>query len=261
MDEHYFILDMLLEQGRNDVELRYNTNTSNLTYKGKNVLDYWRKWDPNKIEVWPSIDEIGPRAELIRSGTIWPEVEANLKQIAELDILIRPGITTGAMNVFRLPEIVEYLISIGVIKEKYNYQNWFINMLVYPVHYHFSIFSDKFRAEIHTKLTNWIETMKVKYNTDLTEKFTYLFHHLSMPYDPKARQDFLWTTKKLDAIRGENIFEVIPEMKDTLVAPEPAPEEFAVKQNVVYSFVRCTCGKTKHKAGQCDGSHDSDESV
>jgi radical SAM protein with 4Fe4S-binding SPASM domain len=148
MSEHWKILDMLLEQNKTNVKLSYNTNASTLTYGGKNVLDYWRQWDNKKIEVWPSIDEIGSRAELIRSGTVWPKVENNIINISQLtNVVVRPGMTIGAWNVFRLPEIIEHLLEIGVINKKHHYQNWFINLLQYPTHYHVSILPDTFKEE------------------------------------------------------------------------------------------------------------------
>jgi len=254
MDEHYYILDMLLEQGRTDVYICYNTNTSNLTYKGKNVIDYWKKWNPDKISIWPSIDEIGPRAELIRKGTIWSDVEDNLKQMAKLDIEIRPGLTISAFNVFRLPEILDHLMSLNVIQEKRKLENWFINLLEYPRHYHVTILSDKFKEEITAKIKNYIEQIKTAHNIDLSEKFIYILHQLSLPHDPKQRKIFVDITAKLDKIRNENTYEVIPEMRDCLnetvtVAP--------VQAKVVYSWTQCTCGQSKSQDGSCDGSHNN----
>jgi len=233
MDEHYFILDTLLEQGRTDVFICYNTNTSNLKYKGKNVLDYWRKWDPDKISVWPSIDEIGPRAELIRKGTIWADVEANLKAMSELDIEVRPGMTISAFNVFRLPEMIEHLIYIGVIKEKHNYQNWFINLLETPIQYHVSILSDNFRQQITDKLNAFIEKMKQTYNADYTDKFAYIKHQLTLPHNAEAKKTFIEMTEKLDKIRDEKTYDVIPELNDVFLIDVPPlkkaddTEEFA----------------------------------
>ena len=63
MPEHWQILDMLVENNRFDVKISYNTNALTLTHKNKNAIDYWKQWPPGKVQVWPSIDEIGKRAE------------------------------------------------------------------------------------------------------------------------------------------------------------------------------------------------------
>ena len=68
---------VLDENKRYNVNISYATNLSVLKYKNKNALDYWVKWEC-RILLMPSIDEIGERAELMRSGTNWRNFEANL---------------------------------------------------------------------------------------------------------------------------------------------------------------------------------------
>ena len=213
MPEHWQALDLLVEHKRFDVKISYNTNASTWVYGKKNALDYWRLWEPGKLEVWPSIDEIGERAELIRSGTVWSKMEANLKELTTLDnITIRPGMTIGAWNVRRLPVIINHLIDIGVINKKHNHQNFFINLLEHPTHYHVHILPDDYRRETIAELKEFIASHNKKYNTSVDHAFTHIIHELEKPHDPKAAKHFLWNSKQVDDIRGENIFEVIPEL-------------------------------------------------
>lgn len=215
MDEHWKILDMLVENRRFDVRLAYNTNCSVLTYGKKNVMDYWAMWEWGKVEVWPSIDEIGARAELIRSGTVWPKVEQNLKDLTKLkNIIMRPGITVGAWNVFRLPEIIRYLVDIGVIiPGPLQYKNFFINLLEHPTHYHVHILSDAHRKDTIKKLNSFIKEHNAKYETDLSHLFTHILHELEKPRDMESVLKFLKVTEQVDTIRNENIFDVIPEIE------------------------------------------------
>ena len=218
MPEHWQILDMLVENEKFDVKISYNTNASVLSYNKKNVLDYWSKWNPGRIEVWPSIDEIGDRAELIRAGTVWSKVEENLKEMSKLDnIIVRPGLTIGAWNVFRLPEIITYLVEIGVVKSNqkfgYQYDNFFINMLMDPKYYHVRILPDNFKKETVIKLENFIKEFNDKYSADIAKRFTYILHELKTPFDAMSAKKFTETSRSLDYIRNENIFETIPEMQ------------------------------------------------
>lgn len=214
MPEHWQILDMLIEHKRYDVRICYNTNTSILTYGKKNVLDYWKQWEEWKIEVWPSIDEIGERAELIRSGTDWPKVEQNLKAITALDnVWIRPGITVGAWNVRRIPVIINYLIDIGVVKAKYNYQNFFFNILQHPEYYHVHILPDWYRKETIKELKEFVSDYNKKYNTTIDHLFVHILHELEKPRDTNMAKMFVEATDRLDNLRNENLFNVIPEMK------------------------------------------------
>ena len=218
MDEHWQILEMLTEKKRFDVKISYNTNASVLTYGKKNVLDYWRQWNFGKLEIWPSIDEIGERAELIRSGTVWSKVESNLMELTALDnAIVRPGITVGAWNVGRFPEIIEHLISIGVVRKHpktdfINYNNFFINLLEHPPHYHVSILPYEYRQATIRKLEAWTKDHNEKYNTNIDHLMTHIIHELKKPTDMKAAKRFVTVTDQLDKLRGEDTYETIPEM-------------------------------------------------
>ena len=85
MEDHWYILELLKKYKRFNVRIMYNTNMSKLEHKGKSVLDYWKLWDKGKIEVWPSLDEFGERAELVRSGTVWPRTAKNIETIIGLN--------------------------------------------------------------------------------------------------------------------------------------------------------------------------------
>ena len=219
MPEHWQILDMLVAKERFDVKLSYNTNCSTLSYGKKNIMDYWSKWQFGKLEIWPSIDEVGPRAELIRAGTVWPKVEENLKKLSELDnIILRPGLTIGAFNVFRLPEIITHLVDIGVIKRdpkrrSLNYNNFFINLLESPIYYHVNVLPDDFKNEIIIKLENFVAEFNEKYNTNISKLFEHILFELTKPFNVAAAKHFVRQTRKLDDLRGENTYEVIPELQ------------------------------------------------
>jgi radical SAM protein with 4Fe4S-binding SPASM domain len=213
MDEHWEILDMLVEAKRFDVYICYNTNCSTFTYGKKNVLDYWAQWNKGQVHVWPSIDELGDRAELLRSGTVWSKIETNLKALVAHPVTqLRPGITVGAWNVFRIPEIITYLTDIGVINEKNRYTNFFLNLLEWPQHYNICILSDEHKIEITEKLNNFIMDYSSKYRTNIAHNFRQILHELSKPHDPLLAIEFLKKTKSVDAIRDEQFFEVIPEL-------------------------------------------------
>jgi radical SAM protein with 4Fe4S-binding SPASM domain len=214
MDEHWQILDMLDQAQRYNVILTYNSNLSKLVYKDKNVLDYWRKWG-RRIWLWPSIDEIDERSELIRSGTNWPNVEANLKAAVGLKIHIKPSITVSIMNVFRIPEIIQRMIDIGVIRqEDENWNNFHLNVVEYSERFRVGIMNDTFKAKTRKKLEDFIVTYKEKYGVDIKDKFLHLFWHLEKPSDLHLIEDFKVFTNYMDELRNENTWETIPELKE-----------------------------------------------
>jgi len=213
MPEHWQILELLVKNNRFDVKLKYNTNASVLEYNKQNVLDYWKQWQDWKIEVWPSIDEIDDRAELIRSGTVWKTVETNLIEMNKLDnVTVRPGLTIGAWNVFRLPEIITRLVDLGIVREKHKFQNFFINLIFEPDHYHVDILPNDYKKEISKKLLDFIESFNKKHNTKIDHIFTHILHELDKPFNVRLAKKFLDVTKQIDGIRNEDLFKTIPEM-------------------------------------------------
>ena len=214
MDEHWQILEMLDEAQRYDVVLTYNSNLSKLTYQGKSALDYWVKWG-KKVWLWPSIDEIDDRAELIRSGTNWKNVETNLKAVSALNIHVRPSITVSCMNVHRIPVILDRLIEIGVIKqEEENWTNFSINVVEYSPRYHVSALRDETRAAIKQQLEDYIAGYQKRFNVDIRPQFLHLFWHLDKPFNAENAQQFKENTLLLDKIRNEDTLKTIPEIKE-----------------------------------------------
>ena len=206
MDEHWYILQKLDDLGRYDVVLEYNTNLTTLVRGNKNVLYYWDKF---KVDVWPSIDEIGKRAEIIRSGTVWSKVENNLKEIIEAGINPQPSITISVMNVHRIKEIVDHLISLGIKPAHIGF-----NMVNTPLHYNIAIMNDKAKVKILRHITDFILDYKLKYGVDYTQKLNQIRNQLKTPQIVQGAHQFEMYTRLLDSVRKESLFDIIPEIKD-----------------------------------------------
>ncbi len=212
VDENWKILDYLDEHKRYDIRLSFNSNLSILKYKNRDALDYWKKWG-RRVSVFPSIDEIDDRAELLRRGTNWKNIEENLKAVSNIGIVVEPYITVSAMNVGRLPEILDRLIDLGVIKgENGDYRNFELNILYSSPIFHVSILPDDIRLEIRQRLESYAEEFEKKYNTTIRDRFAHVLWHLEKPWHEKNSLDFKEFTKTLDTIRGENTLAVIPEL-------------------------------------------------
>ena len=214
MQEHWDTLELIDKHNRYDVKVLYNTNLSVLTYNKRNVLDYWKNWKRGQLHVSVSIDEIDERAEYVRSGTNWAKLEENLTAVSKLDnVILWPSFTVSVYNVFRLPEIIERLISLGVVNSKFNYKNFHINMLTDPKPQRVSVLPQQFREEITKKLREYMITFKQRYNSDLGSMFDYVFEYLNRQETSEVVNKFLTYSEKLDAIRNESMINVIPELK------------------------------------------------
>jgi hypothetical protein len=87
---------------------------SNLNFYKYNIVDKWKMF--KRVEIGASIDAYGKRAEIVRLGTKWDEVEANLLSIKEYDN-INLGIDSviSVLNVDHIPRFHMYLEHRGIV--------------------------------------------------------------------------------------------------------------------------------------------------
>ena len=128
MEEHYRILKELVTREMFDVKLIYNTNFSRLALKNDNVLDYWRLF--NNVSIGASLDAMGPRAEYIRKGTKWDQIERNREQMLEVcpntDFYVSS--TVSLYNVLHITDFHRNWVDRGYLQA----QDWNINILQGP---------------------------------------------------------------------------------------------------------------------------------
>ena len=216
-EEHYRFLDILLKNKKTNINLYYNTNMSILKYKNKNVLDYWRQWNPEKLKVIASIDEIGDRAEYIRKGTNWKIVEKNLKILSEENFIIGTNIVASCLNVFRIPEIIQHLTDIGHINKKSKYKNFDITTILGG--FYVQLLSKSFKEKIKDDIIEFIKNYNIKYETDIYPNCITVLNLLSDDTysNEENRKDFLLKIMEKDKIRNENFLDIIPELSDIVL--------------------------------------------
>lgn len=213
MAEHYNILDELERRGRFDVRLIYNTNFTHTQLKNRSVFDYWKKFD--SVSVGASLDASGARAEYIRKGTDWKQVEENRKEMLrvcpQVDFYISP--TLSIMNALHLPDFHRDWVERGLIKP----QDLNVNVLQDPVHYRIDIAPYAYKEQIKEKFQSHIEWLRPH---DHLQRATIGFEsaiNFLMATDNTQYIDQFWRkTRQLDEIRNENILEVLPELKNLL---------------------------------------------
>ena len=116
MEEHYSFLDSLLDKNQTSLHLRYNTNLSVLTLKGKSALHYWKHF--KKITLAVSIDAIGEKVAYIRSGLKWEKFLENIelvkKQCPHIKIQIAP--TVSNLSILTLCDLHQYFVKNNLTK-------------------------------------------------------------------------------------------------------------------------------------------------
>jgi len=144
MKEHYFLLEKLIEHGKTDIRIQYNTNFSELRYKDKHVFDYWKYF--KNVSVGASLDASGERAELMRKGTNWAQTLENrrrmIQEVPHVDFYI--SATVSAMNVLHVLDFHKEWTDLGLIKAK----DFNINLCQSPNWYRANIFPKEFKDKI-----------------------------------------------------------------------------------------------------------------
>lgn len=209
MEEHYRILDELVRRGRFDVRLIYNTNFTHTDLKGKSVFEYWRQF--KSVAVGASLDASGAKGEYIRKGTDWAVVEQNRRDMMricpQVDFYISP--TLSIMNAMHLTDFHRDWVEKGLLKP----QDLNVNILQDPAYYRIDIATAEYKQQIRHKLEQHIEWLRPQ---DQLSRATVGFEsaiNFMMQTDNTHLIDTFWRkTHELDAIRKENILDVIPEL-------------------------------------------------
>ena len=209
MEEHYNILDELERRGRFDVRLVYNTNFTQTRLKDREVFDYWRKFD--SVAVGASLDAMGPRAEYIRKGTNWDQVQHNREQMLRVcprvDFYISP--TLSILNAMHLPDFHRDWVNRGLIQA----QDLNVNILQDPNHLRIDIATSEYKQKIAQRYREHIEWLAPQ---DRLNRATVGFDsaiNFMMAADNTALIPKFWDKmQQLDSIRNENLLDIIPEL-------------------------------------------------
>jgi len=217
IEEHYKTLQILLDHGRNDVPLAYNTNLSVLKLKNYDLIKLWNSF--SDISLMVSIDDIEERGEYYRKGTNWVKLINNWDYIKEKCPHIRFSITctVNVMNVFYLPEIYMLFVKNNYI-QSYNFG---FNVLLYPEVYRIQVLPKKFKDKLTEKLLASVD----KFRTELMPGINHDHYHSNIlsTLNFLEKEDHSWQleefkkrTNKLDEIRGEDFKKIYPELAELL---------------------------------------------
>ena len=150
-DEHYKILDHWIDIGKTDVRLRYTTNFSNLRFKQKSIIDYWKEFPD--IQVSASLDASGARAEFMRFGTVWDTVERNRQEMLEhlpnIHFELTP--TISIYNAWNWPDFHMDWVERGLV----DIENCRLNMLTDPDFMRLDNIPNDYKIELRSKYIDY----------------------------------------------------------------------------------------------------------
>ena len=205
-------IDKIIESDyAKEVELIFTTNATNINQK---FIEKSKLFKSVSFNV--SIDAVGGLANYIRNPSDWKTIEGNMQKLYNAGMGVSFNTTIQWLNMTRLNEIFSYLkncnIGFGGV--------WF--QLVTDPYYLDPIFAPKFMKQ---KCINDIEEFLLdpylnddkhsdilsgQLKTSLIETKNFLISNLD---NVKHTAQFLKRMQILDRLRGQDIFQVLPEFK------------------------------------------------
>lgn len=215
-EEHYTMLEEMIRLGRTDIRLRYNSNISNLKYKDKDLLDLWSHFT-QKIELFASLDDFGKRAEYIRSGTVWEQIEENFRRLKSISyVSMQVSTVLSIFNFVTITEFYNYLIDNNLYTPKDD--TFMIYNMVDPEYFTVSVLPTHLKRQGFEEITKLVTKM---------HNMGFQKHHLQQLINAKkwALSESTWETHKekfqsetnrVDALRNEKFTEVFPHLAELM---------------------------------------------
>ena len=213
--EHYIILEEMIRQKRTDIKLTYNTNLSNIKFKDKDLIELWSHFT-NRVSVYASIDHYGRRAEYIRHGTDWAQVEANyraVQQLPKVELVVNSVVSI--FNCFTLHDFHSYMIAQDLFRANGS-SNSLYNLTqpsVFDAHLLPKNVIEACVQNLRKTKDMWVEFAP---NSGTIVQIEQSINQLLAPQpdmDWEAhRQKMQIEIARVDKIRGENFAEVFPEL-------------------------------------------------
>jgi radical SAM protein with 4Fe4S-binding SPASM domain len=211
MEEHYRILNRLVEKRRFHVRLIYNTNFSLTTHHGTDAMKLWDKFEI--VRIGASLDGMEERGEYLRKGQRWEQVVKNRKRMFEVcpraEFQISP--TLSVMNALHLPDFHREWLEKGFITDDGAY----INILLVPEEYRVQVLPKALKEKLTEKYERHIESVvrpSGERSAFVEERFRSALNFANAQDMSHLVPKFKEQTAKLDKIRGESFFAVFPEL-------------------------------------------------
>lgn len=212
IDEHYYILEKLIQINKTNIPIIYSTNLSILKYKDKNILDIWKHFDDISLGI--SLDGLGKRGELIRNGMNWDTFLKNLRFIREnvphVKCLI--AFTVQALNCFNVMDTQKFLLDSGLLT---NVDDFIFQFLEGPEILSIQILDKQTKELLRHRIVDHIENFLIPSgSTRSLNDYKSMIEYLNLEDKSNLIPQFINYCSSLDVLRNENTKETFPELKN-----------------------------------------------
>lgn len=200
---HYKMLDFLIKSGcSKNIELSYNTNLSyNGTFKGYDIEDLWSNF--KSVELWPSIEGFGEKAEYGRKGLDFNLFNQNAIRFSKY-------IKTFSLvsSVYSISSNLDLIKWIKTLNKTFSITN-----LVNPSYQSPTIFNKEIKNKILNIYKNDSSFLDSLSHDEITSVKSSLKYMMSSD-DSHLAQEFKLQTTKHDLYRNESFEAVYPELAE-----------------------------------------------
>ena len=207
MEEHYKVLDLLIEHKKFDVALRYNSNLTVLKLKDKDIVNYWRQF--KNVKVSASIDAGWEQLSYIRHGADWDIVLKNLSNIrhnlSHVNLIV--GATVNIFNAFHVFKMYNYLLDQDLLEPD--------GMYFIPVFGNTSL--SCLPLDMKKKVNDyWLAELAKVTKQNVIDSGMALLKEMNSLDKNHMLPKFIEDVKELDRKRKESFIQVFPELKELL---------------------------------------------
>lgn len=201
MPEFRKFLALAAERGRTDIEIRMNTNATNLNKEYRALLSQF-----TNLNIVCSIDGYDQINKYIRWPADWKTIVENVRGILEITPNVAFNTTVGIWNISNLSQLVFFL------EQEFPDCSVLLNQIMWPPHQMPTAFPNKELAVADLELLK----QSKHYSNDESFKSKVDFYIESMrssTVDLKVLSDFFAFNDRLDQSRNVKLADYIPELE------------------------------------------------
>ena len=246
INTHYDFLQKCVDEGHaKNLTIEYNSNITNIPVR---AWDIWKHF--KKVIIGVSIDGFGDVNNLIRYPSKWQKIEENLKKftLAKGNYDIHITTTIQIMNIWHLPEFIEYIITnnfarVGpwektpILSPHPVHRPPYLNVNILPDEFkekikkHFELYKTKFKNTDYQAMigdsngASWEQ--KVSHSCNILDTYYQYMFKVEYPKNElvKWRSNCIHYLDKLDTLRNTNWKSVCPELYDGIKEWYNLPKE------------------------------------
>jgi molybdenum cofactor biosynthesis enzyme MoaA len=195
--DHWKLIQLLVDRDlAKNIDLRYNTNLTVLTYKNLHIKELWSKF--KSVQLMVSFESVEKLFENIRSNASWKEFKSNLDDLLTYKVKITAAAVLSILNIWDLTSFVEFCIN---KKLKIDFI-----MLTGPDYLALDVIPDEFKHLALDQLAKSEEMLGAEYRIFFNAAREKVSNNLNQCLINHTINHVLL----LDKLRHENMFDCLP---------------------------------------------------